>query len=182
VCVAPGSHSSRCRCRCGARRLYIATQCHPTEGPSIPDDHFWTEVALFESRLNWTILRNNLYAEVILRFAQFALKTGKLVSATQSPGRSYVSRQDCVRKAAAALLNATGKAIYDVTGPASITHNEIASIISRLSGKSIQHVNVTPDEVEKGLVAAGIPQFAARSVRELDEESLAAIRRSLPLR
>jgi NAD(P)H dehydrogenase (quinone) len=144
---------------------------HPTEGPSIPDDHFWTEVALFESGLNWTILRNNLYAEVILRFAQFALKTGKLVSATQSQGRSYVSREDCARTAGAALLNATGKAIYDVTGPASITHDEIASILSRLSGKSIQHVNVKPDEVEKGLVAAGIPQFAARSVRELDEET-----------
>jgi NAD(P)H dehydrogenase (quinone) len=144
---------------------------HPTEGPSIPDDHFWTEVALFESGLNWTILRNNLYAEVILRFAQFALKTGKLVSATQSQGRSYVTREDCARTAAAALLNSTGKAIYDVTGPASVTHEQIASVLSRLAGKSIQHVNVTPEEVENGLVAAGIPQFAARSVRELDEES-----------
>jgi NAD(P)H dehydrogenase (quinone) len=144
---------------------------HPTEGPSIPDDHFWTEVALFESGLNWTILRNNLYAEVILRFAHFALKTGKLVSATQSRGRSYVTREDCARTAAAALLNSTGKAIYDVTGPASVTHEQVASVLSRLSGKSIQHVNVTPDEVEKGLVAAGIPQFAARSVRELDEET-----------
>src|SRR5580698_3903359 len=144
---------------------------HPTEGPSIPDDHFWTEVAIFESGLDWTILRNNLYAEVILRFAQFALKTGKLVSATQSQGRSYVTREDCARTAAAALLNATGKAIFDVTGPASVTHEEIASMLSRLFGKSIQHVNVSPDEVEKGLVAAGIPQFAARSVRELDEET-----------
>jgi NAD(P)H dehydrogenase (quinone) len=144
---------------------------HPTEGPSIPDDHFWTEVALFESGLNWTILRNNLYAEVILRFAQFALKTGKLVSATQSQGRSYVAREDCARTAAAALLNATGKAIYDVTGPASVTHEEIANVLSRLTSKSIQHVNVTPEEVEKGLVAAGIPQFAARSVRGLDEEA-----------
>jgi NAD(P)H dehydrogenase (quinone) len=144
---------------------------HPTEGPSIPDDHFWTEVALFESGLDWTILRNNLYAEVILRFAQSALKTGKLVSATQSQGRSYVTREDCARTAAAALLNSTGNAIYDVTGPASVTHGEIASILSRLSGRSIQYVNVTPDEVEKGLVAAGIPQFAARSVRELDEET-----------
>ena len=144
---------------------------HPTEGPSIPDDHFWTEVALFETGLNWTILRNNLYAEVILRFAHFALKTGKLVSATQSRGRSYVTREDCARTAAAALLNSTGKAIYDVTGPASVTHEQVASVLSRLSGKSIQHVNVTPDEVEKGLVAAGIPQFAARSVRELDEET-----------
>src|SRR5580698_2886935 len=144
---------------------------HPTEGPSIPDDHFWTEVALFESGLDWTILRNNLYAEVILRFAQFALKTGRLVSATQSQGRSYVTREDCARTAAAALLNSTGKAIYDVTGPASVTHEQVASVLSRLSGKSIQHVNVTPDEVEKGLVAARIHQFAARSVRELDEET-----------
>lgn len=144
---------------------------HPTEGPSIPDDHFWTEVAIFESGLDWTILRNNLYAEVILRSAGFALKTGKLISATQSQGRSYVTREDCARTAAAALLNATGKAIFDVTGPASVTHEEIASILSRLSGKSIQHKNVTPDEVQKGLLAAGIPQFAASRVRELDEET-----------
>jgi NAD(P)H dehydrogenase (quinone) len=144
---------------------------HPTEEPSIPDDHFWTEVALFESGLNWTILRNNLYADVILRFLPFALKTGKLMSATRSQGRSYVSREDCARTAAAGLLKATGKAIFDVTGPASVTHEEIASIFSGLSGKLIQHVNVTPNEVEKGLMAAGIPQFAARSVSELDGET-----------
>jgi NAD(P)H dehydrogenase (quinone) len=152
----------------------VYTSCpnaHPTKGPSIPDDHFWTEVALFESGLDWTILRNNLYAEVILRFAQFAFKTGKLASATQSQGRSYVTREDCARTAAATLLNATGKLIYDVTGPASVTHEELASILSRVSGRSIQSMNVTADEVEKGLVAAGIPQFAARSVRELDEEA-----------
>jgi NAD(P)H dehydrogenase (quinone) len=148
-----------------------APNAHPTEGPSILDDHFWSEVALFESGLNWTILRNNLYAEVILRFAQSALKTGSLISATQSQGRSYVTREDCARTAAAALLNSTGKAIYDVTGPVSVTHEQIAGVLSRLSGKSIQHVNVSPDEVEKGLVAAGIPQFAALSLRELDEES-----------
>jgi NAD(P)H dehydrogenase (quinone) len=168
-------HRAAIEAAVGARVEHIVytslPNAHPTEGPSIPDDHFWTEVALFESGLNWTILRNNLYAEVILRFAQLALKTGKLVSATQSQGRSYVTREDCARTAAAALLNSTGKAIYDVTGPASVTHEQIAGVLSRLSGRSVQHMNVTPEEVEKGLVAAGIPQFAARSVRELDEET-----------
>jgi NAD(P)H dehydrogenase (quinone) len=144
---------------------------HPTNGPSIPDDHFWTEVALFESGLDWTILRNNLYAEVILRFAQFALQTGKLVAAIGSQGRSYVTRQDCARTAAAALLNSTGKAIHDVTGPASLTHAEVAGLLSRYSGKPVQYVSASPEEVEKSLMAAGIPQFAARSVRGLDEEA-----------
>jgi NAD(P)H dehydrogenase (quinone) len=143
----------------------------PTPGPSIPDDHFWTEAAIYQSGLDWTILRNNLYAEVVLRFAQSAFKTGNLVSATNFQGRSYVTREDCARTAAAALLNATGNLIYDVTGPASVTHEELASILSRVSGKPIKPVNVTADEVEKGLVAAGIPQFAARSIRELDEEA-----------
>jgi hypothetical protein len=32
-------------------------------------------------------------------------------------------------------------------------------------------VNVTADEVEKGLMTAGIPQFAARSIGELDDEA-----------
>jgi NAD(P)H dehydrogenase (quinone) len=168
-------HQAAIRAAVGAGVEHIVytslPNAHPTEGPSIPDDHFWTEVALFKSGLTWTILRNNLYAEVILRFAQFALKTGKLVSATQSQGRSYVTREDCARTAAAALLNSTGKAIYDVTGPASVTHEQIASVLSRLSGKSIDYVNVTPEEFERGLVAAGIPEFAARSVRELDEEA-----------
>jgi hypothetical protein len=45
------------------------------------------------------------------------------------------------------------------------------SLIFRLFGQVIPHVNATPDEIEKGLVAAGISQFAARSVRELDEET-----------
>jgi NAD(P)H dehydrogenase (quinone) len=143
----------------------------PTPGPSIPDDHFWTEAAIYQSGLDWTILRNNLYAEVVLRFAQSAFKTGKLISATNFQGRSYVTREDCARTAAAALLNATGKLIYDVTGPASVTHEELASILSRVSGKPVKPVNVTADEVERGLVAAGIPQFAARSIRELDEEA-----------
>ncbi|KAL6824813.1 hypothetical protein J3E69DRAFT_367253 [Trichoderma sp. SZMC 28015] len=46
---------------------------HPASEPSVPNDHFWTEVALFESSLNWTILRNNLYSEVMLLFAERAI-------------------------------------------------------------------------------------------------------------
>jgi NAD(P)H dehydrogenase (quinone) len=159
--------------KAGVEHIFYTSipNARPTVGPSIPDDHFWTEAAIYESGLDWTILRNNLYAEVVLRFAQFAFKTGKLVSATNAQGRSYVTREDCARTAAATMLNATGKLIYDVTGPASVTHEELASILSRVSGKSIQSVNATADEVEKGLVAAGIPQFAARSVRELDVEA-----------
>ncbi len=143
----------------------------PTVGHSIPDDHFWTEAAIYESGLDWTILRNNLYAEVVLRFAQFAFKNRETVSATNSQGRSYVTREDCARTAAATLLNATGKLIYDVTGPASVTHAELASILSACVREVHSSCERYGGRVEKGLAAAGIPLFAARSVRELDEEA-----------
>jgi hypothetical protein len=49
---------------------------------------------------DWTILRNNLYAEVVLRFAQFAFKTGRLVSA----GRVPISVEDFLQGTVPALI------------------------------------------------------------------------------
>jgi NAD(P)H dehydrogenase (quinone) len=141
---------------------------HPTPEASVPDDHFWTEVALFESRLNWTILRNNLYAEVMLMFAGQAIRSGKLITGTGTAGRSYVTRDDCARTAAGALLDADGREICDVTGPVAFTQNALAAELSAITGRTIVHQAVTPDEVEQGRLAAGMPLFLARIGYDFD--------------
>ncbi|KAL6786130.1 putative nucleoside-diphosphate sugar epimerase [Trichoderma sp. SZMC 28012] len=76
---------------------------HPASEPSVLNDHFWTEVALFESLLNWTILRNNLYSEMIAPELRWSLSL------------------------------CTGKYIFDVTGPAVISHNTLARSISDIT-------------------------------------------------
>jgi NAD(P)H dehydrogenase (quinone) len=122
------------------------------------DDHFWTEVALFQQpRLHWTILRNEIYSDMLPIFAGSARQTGKMFSATNGKGRAYVTRQDCADAAAAALLSAEGNAIYDITGPAAPTQDRIAALLTEATGTPIQHVAVSAEALREGMTHAGLP-------------------------
>jgi NAD(P)H dehydrogenase (quinone) len=141
---------------------------HPTPESSLIDDHFWTEQALAASSLAWTILRDNIYAEIILRGLPHAVATGRLVTACGESGRSYVTREDCARTAAAALASASGRQILDVTGPAAVTQAELAAIASELTGRPVTHVSVGPAELREGLRHAGLPPFMADALVAFD--------------
>jgi len=132
---------------------------HPTPESSLIDDHFWTEVALFGSGLDWTILRNNIYAEIFLMGAAHAVESGQLVTATGTGGRSYVTREDCARTAAAALVSLSGRTVHDVSGPEAITQDVLAAMLSETVGRPIAHVAVGPEDLRSGLVGAGLPPF-----------------------
>jgi NAD(P)H dehydrogenase (quinone) len=134
---------------------------HPSSSSVIFDDHFWTEQAIIESGLEWTMLRNNIYFEIALMGLQRALASGRLFAAAGDGAVSYVAREDCARAAAAALANATGRVIYDVTGPAAVTRAELAATASRISGKPLSYVNLDPQQMRQGLLDAGLPPIIA---------------------
>jgi len=141
---------------------------HPTAASSVIGDHFWTEQALIGSRLDWTILRDNIYAEIILMGLPHAVATGQLFTATGKGRRNYVTREDCARTAATALLTATSKQILDVNGPAPVTQDEIAAIASELTGKEVAHIAVSPEDLRKGLAGAGLPPFLIEALVDFD--------------
>jgi NAD(P)H dehydrogenase (quinone) len=98
-----------------------------------------------------------------------AVQTGQLFSATAGAGRSYVTREDCARAAAAVLASPpSGRRIFDVTGPAAVTQDEVAALAGELSGRKIQHVELSPDDLRRGLVAAGLPPFLADALVAFD--------------
>ncbi|QGZ96124.1 SDR family oxidoreductase [Terricaulis silvestris] len=129
----------------------------PTERPSVEGDHFWTEAAIFASKLDWTILRNNLYAETILMGLPHAVQSGELISATHGGGRTYIAREDAARVASAALVSAKGRQVLDVTGPHPVTQAELVAIASELSGRPVAHVDVSAASLREGLAHAGLP-------------------------
>ena len=141
---------------------------HPTAGGSLDNDHFWTEAALFASPLTWTILRNQLYMELILMGAGQATKSGQLFSATGGKGRAYVSRADCARAVAGALVGAQGSEILDVTGPAAVTQEELAALLGEVSGRPVAHVEVPPAGLAEGLSHAGLPPSLVKAVVDFD--------------
>ncbi|TCS12959.1 NAD(P)H-binding protein [Caulobacter sp. BK020] len=135
-----------------------APGARPQEGGGVIDDHFWTEQAVAASAIpGWTILRHNIYAEILLMGAGQAVASGALYSATAGAGRAYVSREDCARTDAAALRQGEGRRILDVSGPAAVTQDEVAALYAKLSGKPVTHHALPADALCQGLAGAGLP-------------------------
>ena len=130
----------------------------PSGDNPVETDHFWTELAIATSSMSWTFMRHALYADTLPWRVPQALASGKLVSATGNKGRHIVTREDCARADAAALASTdTTDRIYEVTGPAAVTFDEIVAIASELTGKPLVHVTVDEDKLRAGLAAAGAP-------------------------
>jgi NAD(P)H dehydrogenase (quinone) len=121
--------------------------------PQVPlwEDHFWSEMYLANSKVsNWTVLRNAVYAEVPLDLnsASAAVASGILYSASGHSKRPYIARADCALAAATILLNPQGheKSILHLTGPAALSNDEIAAVLSEVSGKPVKHISLPAAE------------------------------------
>lgn len=145
-----------------------STGPQPTPESSLLDDHFWTEHALAATKLNWTFLRDNLYTDLLLMSLPHAIATGRLISATGTGRRNYVTREDCARTAAGALVSASGRQVLEVTGPGAVTQAEIAAIASEVSGRGVTHISVEPKALREGMLQSGLPPFMADALVAFD--------------
>lgn len=145
---------------------------HPDDTFVISDDHFWTEQAIAANSVGWTILRNNIYAEIALGSLANAVASGKLVSAAHGGARGYVTREDCARAAAAALADSfAGKRILDVTGPEALAPADLAAMASAIAGKPIEPVDVSYEQLVDGMVKAGLPRVVAGAYAGFDRDT-----------
>lgn len=150
--------------------LYTSiTRPEPGSPIAIAPDHYATEQALAASSLDWTSLRNNVYTDMFLQSLPRAVATGQLVAAAGDGGAVYVTREDCARAAAAALAaHDSGRITLDITGPAIVTHAELARILSAITERPVTYVPVAPEAIVAGMVAAGLPEFVARLLVTFD--------------
>ena len=141
---------------------------NPGPGSVIPD-HYETEEALAASQLNWTILRNNLYADLLPSTIGQAIQMGQLFSAAGDGRLAYISREDCAQAAAAALLSSfDGRRTLNITGAEALSPADLADLASNMAGKPVTYVPLTKDELINNMVAAGVPEPAAQFVGALD--------------
>jgi NAD(P)H dehydrogenase (quinone) len=137
----------------------------------VAEDHRLTEAALVaEPRLGHTILRNNLYMDLLLGSLPGAFGAGALYAASGDGKFGYVTRADCARAAAAALAaDFDGRRVIDVTGPAAVSNAEIAALASSIAGKPLPFVALTPEQARGGLEKAGFPPPIAALFVSFDE-------------
>ena len=145
------------------------TNPHEDSPISFAADHRKTEDKLAQLSISHTVLRNNLYTDLLLMSGPQAVATGRLVGAGADGRVGYVTRADCATAAAAALLHERSSSTYDITGPSLVSMTGVARLLSETTGKPVQHVSVTPTDVERGMIDHGVPAAMARMLASIDE-------------
>jgi len=133
-------------------------------------DHRATEEMLAASGLATTVLRNNWYSENYRAELGMARDTGLVVSATAGGKVASAARKDFA-EAAAAVLTQDGHEgrTYELAGDVAWDYDELAALLSELTGREVTHLHVTPDERRAGLVEAGLPEGVASFATAIDE-------------
>jgi NAD(P)H dehydrogenase (quinone) len=151
------------------RVLYTsAPRADDTQLPVAPE-HKATEEFLRGTNLEWTILRNNWYVENYTPQLPRYLADGEIVTAAGGGRVGAAPRADFAAGAVAAALGDghAGK-VYELGGPP-FTFDELAAVISAVSGTTVAHRVVSPASLAASLEAAGLDAGTAGFVASLDE-------------
>ncbi|MFN4277345.1 MAG: SDR family oxidoreductase [Ferrovibrio sp.] len=110
--------------------------------------HADTEQALRDSGLAFTILRPSTYADLLVMNAQGAIANGAYATAAPTGKTSSIARADIARVAATVLTEPghDGK-VYELTGPEALGAPDVAAIVSKIAGKPIPVVPLTPEQL-----------------------------------
>lgn len=123
------------------------------------NSHAETEAYLIASGIDYTILQNGIYLEMIPIFAgEKVVETGLLWFPAKEGKASYVLREE-LAEAAAQVLTTEGhqNQIYSLTNSSSVSFGEIARAITDHVGKEVQYQSLAVDVFESKMKQFGVP-------------------------
>lgn len=146
--------------------FYTSAQCKSEDGTSpiafVADAHWKTDNLIKESGLTYTILKHGLYTDILPMFmGDKVIETGTIFLPAGDGKSSFVSRKD-FGAAGANLLTTEGheNKVYEMGAPVAFSFHDIASILSELSGKTIQYVSPSAEQFTEQLKSYGLPDEA----------------------
>lgn len=121
-------------------------------------DHGATEDLLRDAGPRWTFLRDSFYAEVFGHFAD----EGGVIRGPAGDGRvAAVSQRDVAAVAAEVLLHPGDHAdvAYDLTGPEALTLEEVAAVLTDVTGRPHRFHDETLEEARASRAHYGAPDW-----------------------
>jgi uncharacterized protein YbjT (DUF2867 family) len=155
----------------GVRRVVVLSSTGAHNGPN-PDpvgillgveDAFRAEIA------NVTVLRPGYFMENLLHSVG-TLPQGALYHVLpRAVPFPLVATRDIGDKAAEALLDRawTGHRLFGVHGPADLTHDEMAAVLSEELGHPVRYEEISIEQLRQGMLESGMPPFLADLYAEL---------------
>ncbi|NNN35280.1 SDR family oxidoreductase [Streptomyces sp. S3(2020)] len=121
-------------------------------------DHFHTEEHIRATGLAYTFLRDNFYAEFVPDLAG----ADGVIRGPAGQGRAAFVAQGDIADAAAAVLDRPAEhagAVYDLTGPESLSLAEAAAVLSEVRGRTVTYHPETIEEAYASRASYGAPRW-----------------------
>jgi len=133
------------------------------------DDHYSTEQAIKASGIPYTIFRNGWYQENLFMALPHAIASGQWYTSAGDGRIAHGARDDMAAAIAAGLVSgSTDSKTYTLTGPHAYTTAEIAALVSEVTGKPLEVIQVPDEALAEGVKAAGVPEDFADVVVSFD--------------
>ncbi|WP_331748432.1 NmrA family NAD(P)-binding protein [Streptomyces sp. NBC_00648] len=147
-----------------------APAAEPDSPVAVSRGHHAVEEHLRASGLPHTILRPYAFMQNLLRLAP-TVAQGVILGTMGDAPCNYIDCRDIGDVAAAALTrpDIVG-GTYSLTGPEAVSHPELASRLTTLTGNLVRYVNLAPDELRDNLIhSAQMPTWLADHVTEIQQ-------------
>ncbi|MEX2784682.1 NAD(P)H-binding protein [Streptococcus sp. H49] len=134
-------------------------------------DHAYTEKYIKDSGLDYIFLRNSQYAEAMITNYFTFVRAGTPLANSQGSGKmAYISRKDCAKAVAHALLaDHLHFSIQNINGPELLTMAEFVQIGNEVTGNNLSYQAITDEENYAVFDAMGVPRTTDGEFKEDSE-------------
>jgi uncharacterized protein YbjT (DUF2867 family) len=164
--------------RAGVKRIVKLSGMFPMSDPNDPRSdstielgglHRETERQIEASGAEWTFLRPNSFYQNYLVFSGATIRAHNAFYLPYGDAKiSLIDARDVAAVAVAALTTDDHvNAIYELTGPESLTNAEVAAALSGALNRTIAYVPVPEDAARQEMLKAGLSEWYVRVVLEL---------------
>jgi uncharacterized protein YbjT (DUF2867 family) len=138
--------------------------------PRVSAQHAEIDAELKASGLPYTILRPHNFMQNTLMAAQTVASDGAVYMPMKESKLGMIDVRDIVDVAAKVLTEAghEGKT-YGLTGPASISYQDIAAGLSKALGKEVKYVDVPLEAAREGMLGMGLSEWFADAMTEYNK-------------
>lgn len=131
--------------------------------------HALSDREVEQSGMFWTILRPHWFMQNLLNEADEIAATGAFSLNMASARIGMIDVRDIAEFAARVLLDAPERhhgQTYTLTGPRSLTFNEVADTFSVTLGRPIRYLPVGDDDKRAALLGSGVPEWIVGMLEE----------------
>ncbi|MEY3210428.1 MAG: hypothetical protein RIT28_909 [Pseudomonadota bacterium] len=109
--------------------------------------HRQLELVIEGLGVEWVHLRPSFFFENLINFYGGGIKGARVIALPAGQGRTgFIATADIGEAAAVALLGDVSGEAWTLTGPESLTHDEVAGILSDALGEPVRFHDIAPEE------------------------------------